>query len=121
MILTIMALSGTLLVATTIAGLLTTYQIRAAGDIAASTRAVYAADAGLEMALYRFFRPEMVATPTTTLANGGVILISCLDTVTAYPTQLDTSCADASTTLIRAVGAHGQANRPFGLELGPTL
>src|SRR3989338_10873566 len=56
MLLTVLALSGTILGATTIAGLLMVYQIRQSNDIVNSTKAIFAADAGLEWRLYKFFK-----------------------------------------------------------------
>jgi len=56
MLLTVLVLGGTILGATTIAGLLMIFQIRQATDLANSAKAVFAADAGLEYGLYRFFQ-----------------------------------------------------------------
>ncbi len=52
----VLILSGALLSVTVIAGLLTLYQLRQAGDVARSAQAIYAADAGLEMEFYRWFK-----------------------------------------------------------------
>jgi len=52
MLITVLALSGMLIGATTIAGLLMTYQIRNSGDITNSIKAIMAADAGIECGLY---------------------------------------------------------------------
>lgn len=54
MLLTVLVLSGTILGTTTIAGLLTLYQIRQSTDIINSGKAIFAADAGLECEFYRF-------------------------------------------------------------------
>lgn len=58
MLITSLVLSSTLLGATTIAGLLMLYQLRQGSDIANSTKAIYAADAGIEWRLYRFFKAD---------------------------------------------------------------
>ena len=55
MILTTLILSGTILAAVTIAGLLMLYQIRQAGNAMQSGRAIFIADAGLEYELYKFY------------------------------------------------------------------
>ncbi len=52
MLLTVTIISASILGATTIAGTLMLYQIRQANDILNSTKAIYAADAGIERGLY---------------------------------------------------------------------
>src|SRR3989344_7426978 len=58
MLITILAISGTILGATAIAGLLMLYQIRQSTDIASSAKSVYAADSGIEWRLYKFFKTD---------------------------------------------------------------
>ncbi len=58
MILTTLILSGTILAAVTIAGLLMLYQIRQAGNAMLSGRAIFVADAGLEYELYKFYTAD---------------------------------------------------------------
>jgi hypothetical protein len=58
MILTTLILSGTILAAITIAGLLMLYQIRQAGNATQSGRAIFVADAGLEYELYKFYTAD---------------------------------------------------------------
>ncbi len=53
MLLTVMLLTGVVLSTASLAALLVLYQIRQTTDIVASTQAIFAADAGLECALYR--------------------------------------------------------------------
>ena len=55
MLLTVLIVSGTILGATTIAGLLMLYQLRQATDFGRSLQALFAADTGLEWQLYRKF------------------------------------------------------------------
>jgi len=102
-LITVIAIGAVLLGATTIAGLLSLYQLRRAGDFANSTKAVYAADAGLESALYNKFKCDCTLTtecpvlnppgtplsscPTdapqdarcSSLSNGAVVIVECLD------------------------------------------
>ena len=52
MLLTVMMLTGVILSTSSLVALITLYQIRQTGDITASTQAIFAADAGLECALY---------------------------------------------------------------------
>src|SRR3989344_3957998 len=63
MLLTVMIVSGAILGATAIAGILTVNQIRQTTNIANSLQAVFAADAGLEWELYRLFRDGSYPKP----------------------------------------------------------
>lgn len=69
MLLTVLIVSGTILGATTIAGLLMVYQIRQATNFGESLQALFAADTGLEWQLYRKFQnadyPAPVLSPET--------------------------------------------------------
>lgn len=83
MLLTVLILSGTLLGATTIAGLLMLYQIRQSADIANSTRAIYAADSGLEKRIYEFLNEgsdvdTCSGVRSYALTNGAVVQASCV-------------------------------------------
>jgi len=70
MILAAMSLSGVILAATTIAGVLMTYQIRHAANLESSAKAVFAADAGVECALYDIFKSNGCGEPSLELSNG---------------------------------------------------
>ena len=54
MLLTVLVLSATLLSVTAIAGLLTFYQIKQATNVKNSVKAIYAAETGIELELYRW-------------------------------------------------------------------
>ncbi len=69
MILAVMVLGGVIMGATTIAGMMTTYQIRQATDAANSQKAIFAADAGIECGMYTYFRDGNCAA-NYTLTNG---------------------------------------------------
>jgi len=56
MLLTVMLLSGAILGATSLAGLLVLHQLRQAADINGSTRSIFAADSGLECALFKRYQ-----------------------------------------------------------------
>jgi hypothetical protein len=56
MIISVVTLSGILLAAAAIAGLLMTYQLRSANDTVNSAKALFAADAGIEAATYCYFK-----------------------------------------------------------------
>lgn len=55
MLLTILALGGAILGATTIAGILMLYQIRATTDAENSAKAIFAADAGTQWTLFDYY------------------------------------------------------------------
>lgn len=69
MLLTVLIVSGTILSATVIAGLLMIYQLRQATQFGLSLQALFAADSGLEWKLYQSFkddtRPAPIMSPET--------------------------------------------------------
>lgn len=84
MLITVLVLSGTILAATAVAGLLMLYQIRQSSDIVNSTKAVYAADSGIEWRLYKFFKvdgqkcnPDDSNFLPPALANGATFQVTC--------------------------------------------
>ena len=117
MIMTILALGGTMLGATTIAGLLMVYQIRQSTDMANSMKAIYAADSGLEWTLHNFFitsspLPSPVFSDTKTSASStmacwgsGGQAISC----SSDPLSVDT-------IEVRSVGRNSNVNRAFRIN-----
>lgn len=119
MLLTILVLGATFLAATTIAGLLTTYQIRQSTDFVRSAQAIFAADTGIEWGLYQFFtkNPQGLSDPAFT--NGATVVTTCYDNVTDPDviTPLP-DCLDPLTTLIRATAVSAGAYRAFELQLG---
>lgn len=60
MLLTVLMLGGAILGASTIAGYLMVLKIRASSDITNSTKAIYAADSGIEQELYKVKNPSYV-------------------------------------------------------------
>ncbi len=115
MILAILTIGGTLLGASTIAGLLMVYQIRASADMTNSTKAIFAADASLEWGLYQFFNPSPSRTGAPVFTNGASSTVVCYDGTTDPPGEV--ICTSASTTIMRAVGSSGNSNRAFELSL----
>ena len=95
MLLTVVVLGGVILGATTIAGLLMIYQVRQSTNVADSTKAIFAADTGVELYLYNRFK------------NPNYTILSTLDnkaTFTIIPTGLNA---------IKSVGTAGKSNRAF--------
>ena len=75
MLLTVLILSSTILGASTIVGFLLLNQIKTSTDIKNSTKAIFAADAGIEYELYRIAKDPSHAFPTFT--NGAVLTTTC--------------------------------------------
>lgn len=86
MLVTVLAISGTLLSVTAIAGYLMLNQIRQTTDVVNSTKAVFAADSGLEWRLFKFFKgdnqkcldcPDGEQCPGPQLANNATFQATC--------------------------------------------
>ncbi len=121
MILTILALGGTILAGTTIAGLLVVYQIRQTTDLANSAKAIFAADSGIEWGLYQYFQcsqssppPECnSANPTShvnppVFSNGANVTV----TITCYDqANNQVLCTDPTVFSIRSLGKSGAVSR----------
>lgn len=101
MILAVMVLGGAIMGATTIAGMITTYQIRRTTDAANSQKAIFAADAGIECGMYKYFKSG-TCEENYTLTNGA-----------SYQITIDSG---AQTVLSRGLSA--TARRAFLLYLG---
>ncbi len=116
MLITVLALSGTILGATTIAGLLMLYQIRQSTDIVNSTKAIYAADSGLEWRLYKFYSddqicndcPDGVACPEPSMQNNSSFQTTC---------TLEDLGGGASRVVIKSTGQSLQNARAFEITL----
>ena len=61
MLLSVLIISGAVLGATAIAGLLMLYQVRQATNITLSMQALFAADAGVEWELFKLFKSDIVS------------------------------------------------------------
>jgi len=122
MLLTVVILSGLLLSASTIGGLLMLYQIRQSADIANSTRAIYAADSGLERRIYEFLNEGSdVATCAEPrlyeLANGAKTQVSCLAQVTPATVEAE----GLETVTIKSTGESRKNFRALELVLERVL
>jgi len=76
MLLTVLVLGGSILAASTVAGYLTLLKIRTSSDIANSAKAIFAADTGVELELYRAFENSDYPQP---LFSNGATFISSYD------------------------------------------
>lgn len=105
MILTVLILGGTILGATTVAGLLMLYQIRQATDLGRSTQAIFAADTAIEWGLYQYYGGT---EGPPVLSNGANFSTTCYDN-----SQNEVNCRSTSTTSIVGIGRSGDVRRAF--------
>ena len=110
MLLSIIAIGGTLIAATTLAGLLMTYQLHGMSGIADSAKAIFAADTGLDWGLYQNVHPTST-DPAPSLSNGTDFSLRCYNSA-----SIEVDCRDASANTIRSVGHMGTSYR--ALEIG---
>ena len=126
MITTILALGGVLMGATAIAGLLMVYQIRQASDLANSTKAIFAADTGVEWGLYQYgpcSSDPVKCDPDSggygydrngpTLTNRASIEVSCYN---ESENKVDCTTGPAEVRSIRSQGSSGKSSRAFLIE-----
>ena len=106
MLIAVLALGGAVLGATTIAGLLMAYQIRQTGDFANSAKAIFAADAGTEWALYMTYANS--STPMVSMGNGATVTVTCYDASGNVA-----ACGDAAATQAVSRGFAVDAARAF--------
>ena len=125
MLIAVLALGGAILGATTVAGLLTLYQIRATTDTANSAKAIFAADAGTEWALFNYYDgANYCAAPDSQCLDGELAMptfagsqppsatVSCYDnTGNAFP------CNNTSTVAAISSGVANGSERAFYIGL----
>ena len=125
MLITVLVLSGTILGATAIAGLLMIYQVRQSTDIMNSTKAIYAADSGIEWRLYKFFKTDFQVCKNCSdpVDPGGACPQPAMLNISGSQSPIITSCATfggvATTTVIKATGNSGNTSRAFEIILAP--
>ncbi|MCR4328093.1 MAG: hypothetical protein NUV53_01080 [Patescibacteria group bacterium] len=118
MMLSILALGGIFLAATTVAGMLMVAQIRQSADFQSSTRAIAAADTGIEWALYSRTHPDPNdALPMPSLlSNGATVDVRCFNELQQEILESDGGCSNASTTIIQSSGTFLDASRIFQVQ-----
>lgn len=130
MLIAVLSLGGAILGATTVAGLLMLYQIRATTDTTNSAKVIFAADAGTEWALFDHYcgsaTPERCdnlqvasgaadnalpsfADPTT------IIQVNCYGNYAT--TGATTTCSNASTVVAISSGIANGSERAFFIGL----
>jgi hypothetical protein len=129
MLIAVLALGGAILGATTVAGLLTLYQIRATTDTTDSAKAIFAADAGVEWALFNHYcattnPPRCVLSsgqdypsPSFATANNITPAMS-VNCYASYDTSgSSTLCSDPSTVAAISSGIANGSERAFFVGL----
>lgn len=101
-----MILGAGILGITTIAGFISVQKIRGATDVRDSVKAIYAADAGTDCALY-----ELYVNYATSSEIGG----KCNFTIGGSDVNVS---YDSSANVIKSIGESGRVSRGFGLFLG---
>ena len=79
MLLTVLVLGGSMLAASTVAGYLTLLKIRTSSDITNSGKAIFAADTGVELELYRAFKDPDYPKPS--FSNGATFDSTNIDEI----------------------------------------
>lgn len=125
MLIAVMSLGGAILGATAIAGLLTLYQLRASTDSENSAKSLFAADSGVEWALYNYYcsyegrcsappdggsaTPPAINFP----ASGATLSVTCYDAG-----DNPSACSDTADTISAiTLGSSGDTRRAFSLEI----
>ncbi len=111
MLIAVLALGGAVLGATTIAGFLMAYQIRQTTDFTNSAKAIFAADAGTEWALYNYFVNS--STPMFALSNGATTTVTCVDDAGG-----NVACGDSTAAQAISRGFAADAARAFLATFG---
>ena len=126
LLIAILTLSGAILGVTALAGLLMLYQSRSATDSRDSAKAVFAADTGINWALYSYFTKPYQQGPMPGKANPGIpaggqlsdgttITVTCLDG--ANPPN-EVTCANApNKTSVLSEGEMNGSRRAFEYDL----
>ena len=117
----VLSISGAVLGATTVAGFLMLYQLRAATDSENSAKAIFAADSGVEWALFNHYCAQEgrcslasgESYATSTFSNGVSAVVTCSDATGATST-----CGDATDTVSAiSLGLSVNSRRAFELML----
>src|ERR1700722_19958653 len=120
MLIAVLSLGGAILGATTVAGLLTLYQIRATTDTGNSAKAIFAADAGVEWALFNHYCTtdnrcpsygSGLDYPQPTFANQAGMTVDCY---ASYDTSgATTTCSDPAVQAAISSGVANGSERAF--------
>src|SRR3989344_1600154 len=113
MILTVLTLGGTLLSISLVAGLLILFQIRQSGDLANSTKALFAADAGVEW----YLKHKGLVVHPYTFKSTDVDAPLSLDPV-LFSNGASFEVITQSELEAKVIGAAGSSKRAFLISVG---
>lgn len=118
MLTAVLSISGAILGATTVAGFLMLYQLRASTDSENSAKAIFAADSGVEWTLFNYYcagdgrcTAGQGDYPSSSFSNGASVMVTCYDINDATSTCNDTSSTISATSL----GTSLNSRRAFAL------
>lgn len=114
MLLSVLTLGSVMLGVTAISSFLVIYQIRMTSDIVDSTKAIFAADAGIDWANYQFSNPTSTNLQAPVFTNGASFTTQCY----GVASNLISCQQNTSVMTIRALGQSGMSYRSFELGLG---
>ncbi len=120
MLITVLVLSGTILGATAIAGLIMLYQVRQSTDIVNSTKAIYAADSGIEWRLYKFFKADVQVCKNCSdpLDPGGACPQTQFQNNSSFESTCNAQLSGGNLTVdIKSTGFSGNNARAFEIIL----
>ncbi|MBI3046378.1 MAG: hypothetical protein HYY86_02485 [Candidatus Harrisonbacteria bacterium] len=116
MLITVLVLSGTILGATAIAGLLMVYQLRQSNDVINSNKAIFAADSGIEWRLYKFFKADSQICKEC--PDGGVCPGPNFENGASFQTTCELLGGGAVPTVkVKSTGTAGNNSRAFEIIL----
>jgi hypothetical protein len=121
MLTAVLSISGAILGATTVAGFLMLYQLRASTDSENSAKAIFAADSGVEWTLFDYYcgqtNPPRCSLGTgedyqsSSFSNGVSFQVTCSDV-----NDKSSACNDASNTVSAvSLGLSSNSRRAFAL------
>ena len=122
MLTAVLSISGAILGATTVAGFLMLYQLRASTDSENSAKAIFAADSGVEWTLFNYYCGQAIPArctlapdeeyPASPFSNGVVVSSTCYD-----DNDTALSCSNTSTISAITLGQSSNSRRAFALML----
>jgi Tfp pilus assembly protein PilX len=110
MIIVSLALGGVMLTSIVIGGILISNQIRQAGNITNSAKALYAADAALEWGMYQFYKNNIPDAGSPSFTNNSTYATLC------YSGSSVVSCTGGNITDIVGKGNFGKVSRAFQIS-----
>jgi len=111
MIIVSLVLGGVMLTSIVIGGILISNQIRQAGNITSSAKALYAADAALEWGMYQFYKNNIPDAGSPSFTNNSTYTTLCYSGASSVPCT-----AGGNITDIVGKGTFGKVSRAFQIS-----